>query len=253
MKKGWVLVGILTVCAAAWARDAAEITIPAVSGSLTIDGKLDDAIWRAARQPPLSSSEHSLMAGGEARIATRGTFLCLSARLPEPDRVVAHSTGRNPNWWAEDLVIWNLRVHSSAGRNLNLSLIVNPFGAYELKGSDAIQVSMAATAGPHERTVEAAIPVEGLGRSGFIHVQRVRALRPDAPRLQWDWPTPNENATFELAALTKAEAPAAVPVYFSNPGRAKTERPPNCPGYRTAPGQKRSLSRFNLPGCSRSR
>jgi cephalosporin-C deacetylase-like acetyl esterase len=226
MKKGWVLIGILTLCAAARATDAAEITIPAVSGSFTIDGKLDDAIWQGARVLRLSSSDDSLVPGGEVRIATRGNYLCLGARLSEPDRVVAHSTGRNPTWWAEDVVIWNLRVHSSAGRNLNLSLIVNPFGAYELKGSDTIQVLVAAITGPHEWTLEAAIPIEALGRSGFIHVQRVRALRPDAPQLQWDWPASNENATFELAALTKAEAPAAVPVHFSNPSHAKTERPP---------------------------
>src|SRR5215831_15094260 len=149
MNKAWVLLGIIALCNAAWGGDSAEVTIPAGSGSLIVDGKLDDALWQASRVLPLSSPDHSLMPGGEVRIATRGTYPCMSARLPEPDRVVAHSTGRNPNWWAEDFVIWNLRVHSSAGRNLNLSLTVNPFGAYELKGSDAIQVFVAATTGPH--------------------------------------------------------------------------------------------------------
>jgi dienelactone hydrolase len=225
MNKAWVLLGIIALCEAAWASDPAALTIPAGSGSLIVDGKLDDALWQAARVLPLSSPDHSLMPGGEVRITTRGTYLCLSARLPEPDRIVAHSTGRNPNWWAEDLVAWNLRVHSSAGRNLNLSLTVNPFGGYELKGLDAIQVLVAATIGPREWSVEAAIPVEVLGRAGFIHVQRVRALRPDAPQLQWHWPAPNETAPFELAALTKAEAPVAVPVRFSNPGHEKTETP----------------------------
>jgi dienelactone hydrolase len=225
MNKAWVLLGIIALCNVARARDAAEVTIPPGSGSLIVDGKLDDTIWQAARVLPLSSADHSLMPGGEVRIATRGTYLCFSARLPEPDRVVAHSTGRNPNWWAEDLVVWNLRVHTNAGRNLNLSLTVNPFGAYELKGSDPIQVFVAATTGPHVWTAEAALQIDGLGRAGFIHVHRVRALRPDAPQLQWHWPAPNENATFDLALLTKAEAPVAVPVRFSNPGHEKTETP----------------------------
>jgi cephalosporin-C deacetylase-like acetyl esterase len=218
MKRTLALLGIVALCGL---TRAAEITIPAVSGSLIIDGKLDDPIWQRAMALPLASSEHLWIPGGEARIATRGNFLCLSARVPEPERIVAHSTGRNPNWWPEDLVTWNLRVHSSAGRNLNLSLTANPFGAYELKGSDTIRVLVSARSGPREWTVEAAIPIEGLGRIGFIHVERVRALRPDAPQMEWAWPAPNESAPFELAPLTGAETPTVSAPDFSRPRTGK--------------------------------
>ena len=56
------------------------------------------------------------------RIATRGNYLCMNARLLECDRVVAHSTDQNANWWSEDVIRLDLRVYSLAVRgNLNLS------------------------------------------------------------------------------------------------------------------------------------
>ena len=58
----------------------ATINIPAVSKPPAIDGKLDDAAWRDASPLPLGP------AAGEARIATCGEFLCLSARIPEGNR-----------------------------------------------------------------------------------------------------------------------------------------------------------------------
>jgi dienelactone hydrolase len=202
---------MLWLCALARAGEPAEITIPALSGPLIIDGKLDDDIWRNAGILSLAPKERSPVSGGEVRIAVRGNYLCMSARLPEPDRVVAHSTGRNPGWWSEDMIKLDLRLYSVAmRRNLNLSLSVNPFGAYEFKGADGIETSTmaAATASPGEWTIEAAIPLDGLSQIGFMHVQRVRASRPEMPELEWNWPAPNEYATMQLAASTVPEAPA---------------------------------------------
>ncbi len=214
---------VLLWCAAsALAASAASITIPSVSGAITVDGKPDELAWQAARFLPLASSEFGapFPAGGETRVATRGAYLCLSARIPEPDRVVAHSTGRDPNWWSEDLITWNIRVQDTVvHRHLNLSLTVNPLGAYHLQGGagvpslDGAESLLVAThLGAGEWTVEAAIPLERLGQIGFIDVQRVRAPRPDAPELRWYWPAANDRATFQFAAVTNAPAPEFRPV-----------------------------------------
>jgi hypothetical protein len=210
----WVL---LVGSASALAAETESITIPAVSGALTIDGTPDEPVWQAARILRLASSEFGrpFPAGGETRIATRGAYLCLSARIPELDRVVAHSTGRNPNWWSEDLITWNIRVQDTAARrHLSLSLSVNPVGAYRMTGAagvaslEAAEGLLIATALVEGAwTVEAAIPMERLGQIGFIDVQRVRALRPDAPELRWYWPAANERATFQFAAFTHDVAP----------------------------------------------
>jgi len=201
----------------ALAAEAPSVTIPSISGALTIDGQPDETAWQAARVFPLESSEFGspFPAGGEARVATRGAYLCLSARIPEPDRVVAHSTGRNPNWWSEDLVTWNIRVQDTAvRRHLSLSLAVNPVGAYRLQGGNGVPtlegasgLLVASHLGRGEWTVEAAIPLERLGQIGFIDIQRVRASRPDAPELRWYWPAAHERATFQFAAPTHDSAP----------------------------------------------
>lgn len=199
---------------AVWASEEASITIPSASGAVTIDGKLDDAFWQNSRVVSLSASG-LFSAGGEIRIAISGSYLCLSARLPEPDRVVAHSTGRNPSWWSEDLVTWNIRVYDRrVQRNLNLSLAVNPLGAYRLDGAAGVppleserSVMAASRVGRGEWTVEAAIAVDDLGQIGLLDVERIRARRPDAPELRFYWPAPNGRATFQFSMLTKAPLP----------------------------------------------
>jgi dienelactone hydrolase len=70
-----------------------------------------------------------------------------------------------------------------------------------------MDVSAAATTGTGMWTVEAAIPLQGLGPIGFIHARRVRALRPDAPEFHWDWPAPNESDAFEVALSEETQKP----------------------------------------------
>ena len=236
MKLSRLRLALFLGCAgSAFAAGAASFTIPSVSGALTIDGKPDEPAWQGARVLTLSSSEFGspFPAGGEARIAIRGTYVCLSAHIPEPDRVVAHSTGRNPDWWSEDLITWNIRVQDTAvRRHLSLSLSVNPLGAFRLLGAAGVAsleggLLVAANLGSGEWTVEAAIPLERLGQIGFLDVQRVRAPRPEAPELRWYWPAANERAAFQFAAHTNDAAPEFHPApqlsSGSLPSRPATE------------------------------
>src|SRR5438445_801137 len=170
MNPGSLPISALLLFAATAFAEAPSVTIPSISGALTIDGQPDEPVWQAARVFPLTSSEFGsrFPAGGEARVATRGAYLCLSARIPEPDRVVAHSTGRNPNWWSEDLVTWNIRVQDTdVRRHLSLSLTVNAVGAYRLQGAAGVpslegaeSLMVATHLGAGEWTVEAGIPLD---------------------------------------------------------------------------------------------
>jgi dienelactone hydrolase len=185
---------------------AANLTIPVASGSLTLDGKLDEPLWRDARSFSLGSPNYgpAFPAGGEARIAVCGTYLCLAARLPESDRTVAISRGRAPSWLREDQVVWTFAVNMNQ-RNRVLSLTVNPLGAYSFDSTvpDAgVADGVVATAltATGEWSMEAAIPLSKLSRIGFLSVDRVRVARPDAPELRWTWPGLNERMDFELTA-----------------------------------------------------
>src|ERR1700689_1486034 len=167
--------GALFLCVAGtFAAEPGFLTIPSISGPLAVDGKLDEGAWQGARVPPLVSSGFGspFPSGGEAHVATRGTYLCLSARIPEPDRIVAHSTGRNPNWWSEDIITWNIRVQDTTiRRHLSLSLTVNPVGAYGIQGTGGLEslekLLVATRLGAGEWTIEAAIPLERLSQIGF--------------------------------------------------------------------------------------
>ena len=146
---------------------------------------------------------------------------------------MAHATGRNADWWSEDLIRWNIRVQDrAASRHLSFSLSVNPVGAYRLQGPDGTAsfeepqgLLVATHLGAGEWSAEAAIPLERFGHIGLIDVQRVRAPRPDAPELRWCWPAANERALFQFAALTQDPAPESHP---------DGQRPPGSPPGRTA-------------------
>ena len=113
--------------------------IPAVSGALTIDGKLDDEFWHSALILSLKNPDIGLpVDGGEVRIAARGNYLCLSAMIPDSDRLVARSTGINPTWEREDLIAWRLKYQSPISRKtVFVTLAVNPFGAVSLFAGDS--------------------------------------------------------------------------------------------------------------------
>ncbi len=183
----------------------ATLRIPSADGALTVDGRVDEDIWARAAVLPLQSKVFGapFPAGGEMRAVVRRGYLCLSARLPESGRVVAKSIGRDPIWWREDLVIWTFRLHDSQGRNKSLTLSVNPLGAYSVDphgtSTDPQQgIRASASMGLEGWSVEAAIPAASVSKIGFITGARIRAPRPDAPELRWQWPGVNDPAAFEL-------------------------------------------------------
>ena len=82
---------------------ASIIKIPAVSGPLAINGNPDDLVWQSAFPVSLRNFENGFIEKcGEAWVAVRGNYLCISARIPEYGRLISCSNGINPQWWSED-------------------------------------------------------------------------------------------------------------------------------------------------------
>jgi hypothetical protein len=181
----------------------AALRVPAAHGPLTIDGVADEEIWNQAAVLPMHSSEFGapFPAAGEVRAIVRGGYLCLSARLPEHTRVVARSTGLNPAWWREDLLIWSLHFKSFS---TYLNVTINPLGGYQVEGIGVSvppqSVLASASIGPKEWSAEAAIPLNSISQPLSFSVERIRAPRPDAPELRWYWPGVNDRLGLDIAA-----------------------------------------------------
>jgi hypothetical protein len=183
--------------------------LPQADGPLTIDGTPAEAVWAQAQVQLLRPN------GGEARILVRGRYVCVSATLPEADRVVALNIGRNPEFWAEDLVVWRFGVYTG-GRNRTVTLSVNPFGGFRVDGVPVNRAMAAARIGDKAWTVEAALPLEELSSIGFVGVERVRAPRPQSPELRWYWPEPNVPSEYQLPSASSAPAPEFRPGLVGN-------------------------------------
>ncbi len=207
----------------------APLRIPSTAGPLTIDGVPDEPLWQPALALPFRAPEFGVafQDGGEARIVLRGGYVCVSARVPEPDRVVARSTGANPTWWREDLIVWEFRTRAPKGGNRVFSLSVNPLGAWrvEFSGSagTAGSAMAAARVGQREWTVEAAIDARELAELGFLRAERIRVPRPQMPELRWMWPGSNDRAAFEMPAVTMGAAPLHRPAPLGGIGADSAE------------------------------
>ncbi len=198
-----LLLSSLFLLAASLPSVGTTVDIPAGEGPLAIDGRIEEEIWqKAGVLPP----------GGELRAVVRGSYLCLSAKMPESGRVVARSTGANPTWWREDLLTWSFRFRSSQGRNVLLTLAVNLLGAFRLETTGTQETVMAsASIASGAWSVEAAIPLTMLADTGFLWAERIRPPRPDAPETRWTWPAPNDRLVFRLArGAAGVEAPKHV-------------------------------------------
>lgn len=244
-----VVLGLL----ASGAASGASLKIPSASGPLRIDGKIEERIWQEARVLPLGAAGFGapFPAGGESRMVIRGGYLCVSARLAEPDRVVAFSVGRDPAWGREDLVSWRFDFRTAKGRNRLVAVSVNPLGGLRVDFSDpadvpeaARRVLAAASAGSQEWTVEAAIPIEGLAEIGFVSVERVRVPRPQAPELRWHWPAIHERADYELPPKAGGEsgAPEFVPAPLETGTLAPSAGSPLTPGRVWSEQERKALA-----------
>ena len=216
---------------------AATLTIPSADGPLTIDGVINEEIWQRAAVLPVKPPEFGapFPGAGEIRVILRGDYLCFSARIPETGRVVARSTGRDPVWWREDLVAFTVAFKAFS---TTFTVTMNPLGAYSagyayrLAPMQAPEQSRPVLAqamlGPDGWCAEAAIPLANIGAIGFIYAERIRAPRPDAPELRWNWPALNDRLAFrfapgrsdvpapqvvsrDLSAATKASVPVPEP------------------------------------------
>ena len=210
---------VVLFCFAAGASGA-TLRVPAAGGSLTVDGVADEEIWKQAAALPMHSADFGapFPAAGEMRAVVRGGYLCLSARLPETTRVVARSTGLNPVWWREDLVIWSLHFKSFS-TYLNVS--INPLGGYRVEGIGVTiapqSVLASASIGLNEWSAEAAIPLKSISQPLSISVERIRPPRPDAPELRWRWPGPNDWVGLDLAEGSDLPAPQLVTKAWTSP------------------------------------
>lgn len=195
-------IGATIICfLLAGVANAEVLKIPAAEGGLVVDGLPDENIWARGIVLPSKSAEFGtpFPKGGEMRAVIRGNYLCVSARLPETGRIVARSTGRNPQWWNEDLVIWSFHFRSFS-TYLNVS--VNPLGGYRIdtKGiKTQPPVIAAASLDSTEWSAEVAVPVDALDPTLSVSIERIRAARPEAPELHWYWPGVNERLEVKLS------------------------------------------------------
>jgi len=214
------------------------VTIPSGTGPLIVDGVPEEALWQAAIVLPIEPTTYGagFPGGGETRAVVRGHYLCLSAQLPEPEEVVARSTGENPDFWREDLVVWTIHFRAFA---TTLRISINPLGGYRVENSPLADHLSEAVEGPgyfSSRLIEArkakvqlaepllvsaainhqswsaevAIPVEDIATIGFLSAERIRVPRPDAPEMRWYWPAPDPGLAFRLAPGASSLKPPAL-------------------------------------------
>jgi len=239
---------------------------PPEKAPVIIDGKLTDRFWQGVTPARLVPAEAHVPAdlGGEVRVAIRGGYLYLGARLPEPDgRLTARSIGRNPVWeggeeartassfhWysyggadGEDFLRAVIRVYNEN----DWMVQVGPFGAYAVKwrwtGESDWYTSrpercdrflVATEVGETEWRVELAIPLDQLWSPAQgavrLSVERNRAIRPGQPQERWRWPEYEPTVEIPAAPTDAGKMPDPVfqPALFGN------SEPPMEVGRRTS-------------------
>jgi cephalosporin-C deacetylase-like acetyl esterase len=240
MKSILSLFFLICCCAPVRAQRIHEST-----GVLTLDGKLDDAYWRAVPAQILMPAVKGVPAelGGEIRFGLRGTYLCLAARLSEPGgRILAHSMGRNPVWEkdalespdVEDKVVYALRYRGADGARRDLTIAINPWGAYRVEDGGrvvpAAEILRAAEVTTEGWTVEAAIPpalfdLNWTAESQVeIRAERIRSRRALAPEFRWSWPGAGGFAPLSLPARSRETAAGPAPA-LRPPALGNTDPP----------------------------
>ncbi len=222
------------------------LAAPPANDPVTIDGELNDHFWEAVSPSRLDPTEPAVPSemGGEVRVAVRGHYLYLSARLPEPSgRLTARSIGRNPVWeggesarHADSFRHYSygaaegedyLRVFIRAYNENEWMLQVGPLGAYSVdwrwtgegewytsRPDKCDRFLIATGIGDKEWRVEAAIPLDQLGSpapgSIRIGIVRNRAPRPGQTGEQWHWPDSEPTARVPTVDADSQNAPDPV-------------------------------------------
>lgn len=218
--------------------------IPLSRSSLTVDGKLDDRIWKPLTAFKLEQYEPGVPeeSGGEIRFVLRGDYLCLGAFLPEPGgKILAKSIGYNPVWARnahgspelEDRVICRLLFDTPGGGQSELKMEINPWGALRLERDNTLVQSTGIMAASGITTqgwcVEAAVPLDEtrLDRSSRrikISFTRVRSRRALAPEYRWKLTGAGQFLEFILSRGKSSAGGLNAPLY-SPPLIGNTEIP----------------------------
>ena len=174
----------------------------AAQDNLVIDGDHGDAFWQAVPSATLSPREAGVPAamGGSVRAAVCGAWLCLSGRFPEPGgKVLARSIGRNPIWEidATNSPPVEDRVEFRLSGKRNLTLAINPWGAWRVEQQPGVAILAAAQVSGDGWTIEAAVPLAAGDGAIQVTAERIRSRRALAPEFRW---------TASLAPPTQAGA-----------------------------------------------
>jgi cephalosporin-C deacetylase-like acetyl esterase len=220
---------------------------PAHPSRVVVDGQPSESFWQQLIPRELVPTQPGVRAvlGGQVRAAVAGTYLYLSAGLPEPSgQVTALAMGRDPLWQGgslereetiprmytfgavdgEDFVRFVIVMQNGTAWMVQ----VGPLGGYSVKykirGEAAWHLVpakrcngflIAARIEDQAWSVEAAIPLDELGppaaRRLRVEVLRNRAERPGEAAEQWRWPSQNRLA--EVPALPVAAGSLASPFY----------------------------------------
>ena len=209
---------------AAWTgpvhRGRPAVLIPKAGKPPTVDGRLDDACWRAAR--PLAFRR---LDGGpeKPKHATSGKLVATATSLyvafrcadPNPGGLVSRERARDANVWEDDSVELFLRLGPEPRRDY-FHLIVNPHGSFlDAVGKDAgacqAKLSVAAARGKDHWSVEIAIPFAELS----LPADRAKLAGPWRLNLTRMRP-PRGGGFAEETALAPTEDPSShVPAMFA--------------------------------------
>ncbi len=218
--------------------------IPVSRSSLNLDGVLDERIWQSGKTLKLEPSVPGVPEelGGNVRMVIRGNYLCLGVFCPEPEgKVLAKSFGYNPVWAkdaysspeVEDRLSCKLSFKTSAGKDSQLKLEINPWGALRLERDNRLVPSTGTLAAADITTkgwaVETAVPLEELNLlkdspEMKISITRVRSRRALAPEFRWNLKSDGEFADFLLPRMTAKEKKIDAPG-FSPPSIGNSEPP----------------------------
>ena len=207
--------------------------IPASQAALTIDGVLEDRLWETLPVMKLEPARPGVpeQLAAEIRLALRGGYLCLAAFCPEPGgKVLAKSIGYNPAWEKdaygspelEDRLICRFLFDTDSGKESELEMEVNPWGALRLE-RDNVPVPSTWILARAQVTVkgwniETAVPLAelNLDKSASvinISIIRVRSRRALAPEFRWKLPGRGDYVQFLLPAQLDLKKNVSAPLF----------------------------------------